>query len=288
MLLRSHLTRQQALRYTCVYKAVIYFLRAIAGKKIILPLLIRFTITKATVMKISLPLPMAILSLLIMATHLKAQDKKPAKTADTVRTANVEVSVVNAKNQPRKGEQVLFISAKTKKVFSAYTNADGKLTTALPAGDDYTVTVKAINDTSKYGTLNVPPLAPGQFFKDALGVDIMYEPAKEFNLNGVKFDVAKATLRPESNGQLQDLLEYLQWKTDISIEIDGHTDNVGKAEDNLKLSQARAEAVKDWLVKKGIGAARITAKGFGDTQPVADNSTTEGRQKNRRTEIKIL
>jgi len=238
-------------------------------------------------MQISLPRPLLTIVILVICAHLSAQEKISPK-ADSVSTAAVEVSVVNAKNLPRKGELVLFTSEKTKKVYSAYTNAQGKLTTRLPSGDDYSVTVKAFTDTSKYGTLNIPALAPGQHFKDALGVDIMYEPGREFTLNDVKYDVGKATLRPESFPQLQELFDYLQWKTDLKIEIAGHTDNVGKAEDNLKLSQMRAESVKTWLLKKGISAERIIAKGYGATQPLADNATEVGRQKNRRTEVHIL
>ena len=238
-------------------------------------------------MQKSHPLILLVILVLIISAKLQAQDKTPAKT-DSIRTAPVEVTIVNDKNQPRKGEQVLFTAQKTKKVFTAYSNAMGKATIALPAGDDYTVTIKALTDTSKYGVLKVPPLAAGQFFKDAITVDIAYEPAKEFTLNDVKYDVGKATLKPESTKQLQDLLDYLQWKTDIKIEVAGYTDNVGKDDENLKLSQQRAETVKAWLLKKGITADRVVAKGYGSSQPVADNSTEAGRQQNRRTEVHIL
>ena len=80
----------------------------------------------------------------------------------------------------------------------------------------------------------------------------------------------------------------MKWKEDERYEISGHTDNVGKDADNLKLSQERAEAVKAYLVKKGIKASRIVAKGYGATRPVAENTTPEGRQKNRRTELLII
>jgi outer membrane protein OmpA-like peptidoglycan-associated protein len=233
-------------------------------------------------------MPVCVFSLIcLLAGGLHAQNNK-APDGDSLKVARVEVSVVDAKSKPRKGELVLFISQTTKKVFSAYSDSAGKLNVWVPAGDEYLVTVKAFSDTSKYGTLKVPALAPGQYFKDALGVDIMYEPGREFILDDVKYDFAKATLRPESFAQLQELYEYLKWKTDIKIEVAGHTDNVGKPEDNLKLSQARAESVRTWLLNKGIEPTRVTARGYGATQPIADNTTDAGRQKNRRTEVHIL
>ncbi|HVX50646.1 MAG TPA: OmpA family protein [Chitinophagaceae bacterium] len=217
-----------------------------------------------------------------------AQPGKTVKSADTVKTAQVIVTVVNDMKQPRKGEQVIFQCAATKQSYTARTAANGKVTFTLPAGKDYTVTLKALTDSTQYGSLSVPPLGPGEYFKDPLTVDITYEPAREFVLRGLQFDVNKATIRLSSLPQLQDLFDYLQWKTDVRVEIAGHTDNVGKDADNLVLSQQRADAVKAWLVKKGIAASRIIAKGYGATQPIADNDTDEGRQRNRRTEVKVL
>ena len=77
------------------------------------------------------------------------------------------------------------------------------------------------------------------------------------------------------------------WKS-LVIEIAGHTDDVGAAEANQTLSEDRANTVRDYLLKKGIALERVTAKGYGDTQPVADNSTAGGKQKNRRTEVRII
>ena len=87
---------------------------------------------------------------------------------------------------------------------------------------------------------------------------------------------------------MAELVSYLKNKDDIRIEIAGHTDNVGKEADNIKLSRERADAIRNYVIKKGIPPARITAKGYGASQPVADNDTDEGRQANRRTEVRIL
>jgi outer membrane protein OmpA-like peptidoglycan-associated protein len=74
----------------------------------------------------------------------------------------------------------------------------------------------------------------------------------------------------------------------LKIEISGHTDDVGNEQSNLKLSQSRAEAVKNYLTEKGITADRLTAKGYGKSKPIALNSTEEGRKQNRRTEFTVL
>ena len=75
---------------------------------------------------------------------------------------------------------------------------------------------------------------------------------------------------------------------DLKIEIQGHTDNTGDADANLSLSQSRAEAVMNYLVEQGIDESRLTAQGYGDTAPIDSNETDEGRQNNRRTELKII
>ena len=125
--------------------------------------------------------------------------------------------------------------------------------------------------------------------KDAIyEVLIKIDPPKEFVLDNVYFDTGKSTLKPNSNKTLNDLVDVLKLKSTMVIEIQGHTDNVGDEEANVKLSQARAESVMKYLVSKGIEATRITAKGFGASKPVADNAAEEGRSKNRRTSLKVI
>jgi outer membrane protein OmpA-like peptidoglycan-associated protein len=109
-----------------------------------------------------------------------------------------------------------------------------------------------------------------------------------FTLNNIYFESGSANLNETSAFELQSLVSWLKENPRLSIEISGHTDNVGNANENLKLSQNRAEAVVRQLIQDGIQADRLTAKGYGDTLPIADNKTPEGRSQNRRTAFKIL
>ncbi|HET8722620.1 MAG TPA: OmpA family protein, partial [Anaeromyxobacteraceae bacterium] len=101
----------------------------------------------------------------------------------------------------------------------------------------------------------------------------------------VNFDTGKSTIKPDSARTLDDAAGALKLQAALRIEVGGHTDNVGAPEANLKLSQERAQAVMAALVQRGIDAGRMTAKGYGQTVPVADNRTEEGRAKNRRVEL---
>jgi outer membrane protein OmpA-like peptidoglycan-associated protein len=107
-------------------------------------------------------------------------------------------------------------------------------------------------------------------------------------LNNIFFDFNKATLRTESVAELDRVNKLMTDMPSLRIEISGHTDNIGSASYNKKLSESRAKAVVDYLAKKGIERTRMEFKGYGFKQPIASNKTKEGRQQNRRTEFKIL
>ena len=104
-------------------------------------------------------------------------------------------------------------------------------------------------------------------------------------IRDILFDTGKATIQPASGVTLTLIADALKADADLAIEIQGHTDNVGTAAANLALSRERAAAVKAALIRAGIDGGRLTTSGFGDTQPVADNSTEEGRARNRRVEL---
>jgi outer membrane protein OmpA-like peptidoglycan-associated protein len=110
---------------------------------------------------------------------------------------------------------------------------------------------------------------------------------KALTLNNIFFEIDSYELKKESFIELQKLYELLQAQPRIRIEIQGHTDNTGQEEYNQKLSLLRAQSIKKYLQEKGISADRLSVRGFGATQPIADNSTEEGRKQNRRTVIII-
>jgi len=103
---------------------------------------------------------------------------------------------------------------------------------------------------------------------------------------GVNFDFDKATLRPDSEPMLKQILALFTHTPGFSAEIGGHTDNVGTPEYNLKLSDARAASVKAWLQAHGVAPARVASRGYGDTRPLLSNTTDENRFKNRRVELR--
>ena len=107
-------------------------------------------------------------------------------------------------------------------------------------------------------------------------------------LVGVNFEFNKARLTPESYPILFYAVQNLNENPDTKVEIQGHTDNIGSEQYNMKLSEERAQTVRDYLVAKGIDPSRLTVKGYGESMPVADNSTPEGRSLNRRIEFKVL
>lgn len=103
----------------------------------------------------------------------------------------------------------------------------------------------------------------------------------------ILFEFDKWVLRADVVPELDQWAMYLQNNPEITAEIDGHADSTGPTEYNQKLSERRAEAVINYLVEKGVDRKRLTAKAFGESQPVAPNTTKEGRQKNRRVELEL-
>jgi outer membrane protein OmpA-like peptidoglycan-associated protein len=115
------------------------------------------------------------------------------------------------------------------------------------------------------------------------------EPVKEkIVLRGVNFDFDRAEIRGDASVILDEAVEILKRNPDRQVVIEGHTDWTGPEEYNQQLSQSRAEAVKKYMVENGVEEARLSTAGFGETQPIAPNDTRDGRDRNRRVEMKVL
>jgi OOP family OmpA-OmpF porin len=112
--------------------------------------------------------------------------------------------------------------------------------------------------------------------------------ARIIKLEGVKFETNSDHLTASSADDLDEAARTLNENPDMHVVVAGHTDSMGNDQYNLNLSQKRAEMVKKYLVEKGVSADRLTARGFGETEPVASNDTARGRSQNRRVELRIL
>jgi outer membrane protein OmpA-like peptidoglycan-associated protein len=204
------------------------------------------------------------------------------------KTLWVKGNVFDAKTKqglPSAVELINFSSAQT--ISKVQTDEEGNYLITLPVGKDYAFNV------NRKGYL----FYSENFFLKTSGNDTTYtvniplipiEVNASVVLKNVFFDVNKAELKPESMIELDKVVQLLKENPTIKIEIDGHTDNVGKPADNLTLSNNRAKAVINYFLYKGVAADRLSSKGFGETKPVADNTSEQGRAKNRRTELKVV
>ncbi len=165
---------------------------------------------------------------------------------------------------------------------------NGSFMLSLPIGKDYALNV------SKEGYLFYSDNFSLKINPDSVDfyeLKIPLQPIKKgykIVLENIFFDTDKSELRPESVVELSKLYDFLRQNPTLKVEIGGHTDDVGSISHNLQLSKARAKSVYDYLITKGISADRLTYKGYGSSQPRAENNSSENRQKNRRTVCKIV
>lgn len=141
----------------------------------------------------------------------------------------------------------------------------------------------AIEETAEAAVEPVAPASTGNI--SALSANAAA--GTKITLENVLFNSGSAVLKSSSFTELNNLYTVLRSNDNMSIEVGGHTDNTGSLQANRRLSDLRAKAVKDYLVRKGILSSRITSVGYGPSQPVANNNSASGRAKNRRTEVKV-
>jgi outer membrane protein OmpA-like peptidoglycan-associated protein len=190
----------------------------------------------------------------------------------------------------RKGlpSSVILTDLSTRQVISnLQTDETGNYLITLPKGKDY-----AFNVNRKGYLLFSENFSLSREQGDtAFNIDIPLQPIEAnaaIVLKNIFFDPNKYELKPQSQVELDEVVQMMKDNPTVNIQINGHTDNSGNASDNKVLSENRARAVTSYLVTKGIAASRLSSKGWGDTQPVAGNATPEGRAQNRRTELKVI
>jgi len=170
---------------------------------------------------------------------------------------------------------------------TASSDVDGSYRLKLPAKKSYMIDIRGSGYLSDMKRINIP-----ETFKEAVyNLDvslIKVKVGKKVVLNNILFETGKSILTTASFVELDRLLNILQDEPLMRIEISGHTDITGSLALNNKLSEDRARAVVEYLVQKGTDRSRLEFKGFGPSQPIADNATSAGRAKNRRVEFKIL
>jgi outer membrane protein OmpA-like peptidoglycan-associated protein len=204
------------------------------------------------------------------------------------RTLWVKGKVFDKKTGKGLPSSVELTDINTKQVISnLQTDETGNYLTTLPVGKDYAFNVNRrgyLFYSESFMLENSPA-------DSVYHINIPLQPIEadaSIVLKNIFFDVNKYDLKPSSQIGLEEVIRLLKENPTLTIQINGHTDNVGSAADNLVLSENRAKAVVNYLKSHGIDGKRLLYKGFGDTQPVSTNDTEEGRAKNRRTELKVL
>ncbi|HZY78168.1 MAG TPA: OmpA family protein [Cyclobacteriaceae bacterium] len=164
---------------------------------------------------------------------------------------------------------------------------NGEYKIALPAGKNYGFLAQKDGFYALSENLNLKDLSGYQEVTKDLYLTPV-EVGQTIRLNNIFFDTNKSDLKPESSQELDRVVTMISASSTMTLEVDGHTDNVGEDAYNLKLSQSRADAVVRYLTSKGVRAGALTSKGFGETRPLTSNQTDAGKAVNRRVEFTIM
>jgi outer membrane protein OmpA-like peptidoglycan-associated protein/Tol biopolymer transport system component len=163
----------------------------------------------------------------------------------------------------------------------------GRYAIALPAGEVYAFRAEAPEMLGTGSSIDLTSLDAFVETKEDLAM-VPFEEGQVIGLANIFFDFGQSTLRAESYPELDRLVDLMNDNPTLEIEVAGHTDHVGSSTANARLSEARVGSVVTYLLGSGVAAARLHTNRFGETKPVADNVTNEGRQRNRRVEFRIL
>ncbi len=216
---------------------------------------------------LTLPNTLTIDTTLMLSGHVK----------DTIGGADTTIFAGLSFMDPSNGEIVA----------RAMTGTDGIYRARIPKSGVYGIEINATGylyylDIIDLSGLNPDEPAERDFYLQRIEV------GTKVVLDNIYFETGKSVLTVNSYEALDQVVRFLENNESVRLEISGHTDNTGSLKTNTNLSQARAKAVVDYIVKSGIDGGRLEYKGYADSQPVAENNTPEGRERNRRVEFKVL
>lgn len=217
-------------------------------------------------------------SVLLVVAVAGARDIVPNKTH-----AVLTVTFVNAEDVPQAKKKLMFVGQNDpKKKITVTTDAEGEATFHIPREDTYTIFCESLTGYFECG--NTPYVSTTA---STGGITVSFDDTR-VELTGVTFKAGSAELEPTSLATLDAAVAGLKRNPKARIEIQGHTSSEGDEDFNQTLSEQRAYAVFLYMVDNGIDRGRLSASGYGSSQPRASNSSEEGRKKNRRIELRVL
>lgn len=227
-----------------------------------------------------------VLSILLAMNYSFAQSQSLSPTEEE---ALITFKVSDYSEVPEEDAQLTITGIDTAITKKGITGVDGTFQILLPEGKKFKISVHKFGEDFDFEKPLDLPIKVGTIkFEQKLKIRIITEYVRTYTLDHVYFDSNKFDIKKESYPALTLLYNALQGNSKMKVEIAGHTDDVGDDKTNLQLSQKRADHVMKFLLEKGINQNRILAKGYGETSPVASNDEDTGRQKNRRTEVRVI
>ena len=225
-----------------------------------------------------------LLTAFLLATNfLIAQTSLQPTDYDAV----VIFKVTDDKGAPEQGAVVKLEDSADKKLRSDTADLDGNTSILLKKGSSHKLVVEKSGAKFDFGVFEIPR-QDGKFtMEENLQIKIVTKYNRIYELK-IHFGPNKSELYENAKIEVDKLYEEMVKNPTMKIEVAGHTDNVGDDAVNFNISQKRANSIKTYLVEKGIPEKRITAKGYGETAPISENFTEEGRTKNRRIEIRMM
>jgi outer membrane protein OmpA-like peptidoglycan-associated protein len=214
----------------------------------------------------------------------QAHGVEPSRIEANETHAAMRLFVVDPETGPIQGVVVKMTNPEGYSYYTEESDSVGYAEVLVPAGQRYEMEYLSLGRRNTTAAVEVPQ---GRNQDIRLTLRYRRRPPPEAGrvvLDGVFFDTNRATIQEASFPRLDRVAEYMTHRPSVRIRVGGHTDNVGNARRNQRLSEQRAQAVRDYLVSKGIDPSRIEAVGYGDQNPVASNDTEEGRAENRRIE----